>query len=182
MANKNTLIASALTCALGLSSFATQAADQTGQVQFIGVITSVTCKIDVIDEKGNKMDVINLGTVAATEPAGDEVIFKLKADPEDGDGCKTNLTNGTTVEWFGDFNENGLENKNGTAKNWYVSFGPEGESPFTNVTSNEEFYSNGEFATPGDFEVAYVAQMVKSGSDTTPGDVNAIVKYTVQYN
>ncbi len=184
MINKNTLVASALTAALGFSSFAAQAADpadQTGTVQFIGVISSVTCKVDVIDENGNKMNVIDLGTAMASDPEGEKRTFKLKADDTDGSGCNTDLTSGTTVKWFGAFDANGLQNTDGSASNWYVAFGPQGEPVFNTNNGTEEFYSVTDVGTPAGFDVTYEAQMVKSGTEATPGDVSTIVKYTVQY-
>ncbi|WP_336285297.1 fimbrial protein PefA [Citrobacter arsenatis] len=104
---KNLLAVSAL--ALAVMSGSAMAAN--GEVQFLGVVTDVTC--DLIPETGGAVNnLVQLGTVAKNT-AGTAVDFTLKADGNQA-GCQ-GLTGKATIGWAGPFSTTGLKAQSGLA-------------------------------------------------------------------
>ncbi|EMV1250442.1 fimbrial protein PefA [Salmonella enterica] len=108
---KQFLAVSAL--ALSVMSGAALAAPQ--DVQFVGVVTDMTCDVKP-EVNGSTGNYVQLGSVAASK-TGSEIAFTLKADPGTGaDACGTAIANKTaTVGWVGPFNAEGLTAKTGSA-------------------------------------------------------------------
>ncbi|EGA8468189.1 fimbrial protein [Citrobacter freundii] len=99
--------------ALSVMSGAALAAPQ--DVQFVGVVTDVTCDIKP-EVNGTTGNYVQLGTVAASA-TGSDIPFVLKADAGTGQGsCGSQLTGKTaTVSWVGPFDATGLASKTGSA-------------------------------------------------------------------
>ncbi|MGS0639263.1 fimbrial protein [Citrobacter sp. VF227] len=97
--------------ALALAVMSGSAMAASGEVQFLGVVTDVTC--DLKPEVGGAVNnLVQLGT-ASTGGAGNEVGFTLKADGTQA-GCQ-NLTGNVTIGWSGPFDANGLKAQSGLA-------------------------------------------------------------------
>lgn len=109
---KKVILASAI--AMTMASGSAMAADQQGEVQFLGVVTEKTCDISP-DVNGTTTAVVQLGTVGKTEQ-GNWIDFALKAKNPADAGCTALTNNDTaTVVFMGPLSATGLENASGSA-------------------------------------------------------------------
>ncbi|EGT1548435.1 fimbrial protein PefA [Salmonella enterica] len=108
---KQFLAVSAL--ALAVISGSALAAPQ--DVQFVGVVTDMTCDIKP-EVNGTTGNYVQLGSVKASA-TGSAIQFALKADAGSGaNSCGTMAANKTaTVSWVGSFDANGLTANSGAA-------------------------------------------------------------------
>lgn len=108
---KQFLAVSAL--ALAVISGSALAAPQ--DVQFVGVVTDMTCDIKP-EVNGTTGNYVQLGSVKAST-TGSDIQFALKADAGTGaNSCGTMAANKTaTVSWIGSFDANGLTANSGAA-------------------------------------------------------------------
>jgi type 1 fimbria pilin len=160
---KKLIIASAIATA-SLSMMSTAFASS-GDVKFVGSVTSVTCNLQP-EVSGSVNSVIQLGTAAPNAAVATPVSFTLA--PEAGNAACTNLTNAADITWAGDFGANGLENQGGSATGAYVKLTAKGKTDVemkgTTLTaefSADQIKSGAEFdaelnggATPGDYSSA----------------------------
>lgn len=115
---KKLFIASAI--AMTMAAGSAMAAGQQSEVQFLGVVTSVTCDIDS-SVNGNATNIVQLGSVAVGSQ-GTPVNFSLKAQDPNAAGCKALATKTASIVFQGALGDNGLENgKAGTATKAHVT-------------------------------------------------------------
>ncbi|EIM8776668.1 fimbrial protein [Salmonella enterica] len=114
---KKLMIASAI--AMTMTAGSAMAADQQSEVQFFGVVTSVTCDIDS-SVNSNATNIVQLGSVAVGAE-GAPVDFSLKAQDPNGAGCKALAGRTATIAFLGALGDNGLENGTGTATKAHVA-------------------------------------------------------------
>lgn len=170
------IIASIL--ALGLVSGMAHAAGQTGEVEFIGVVTQNTCDI-VPEVEGSYSKVVQLGTVAPGV-TGDYKPFALKAKDPTQQGCIDFNGKTAKVSWASaGFNADGLGNISGTATDAIVKLetvNAKNNAPITSANNlGVEF--NGSDLTGGDgfkFKAA-----LKGGAKI--GDFRSAAAFTVSY-
>ncbi|EAB8636065.1 hypothetical protein XS28_22885 [Salmonella enterica subsp. enterica] len=109
---KKLFIASAI--AMTMAAGSAMAANQQAEVQFLGVVTNVTCDVNA-NVNGNTTNTVQLGTVSVGEP-GQPVEFALKAADPTAPACQSLSDQQTaTVVWQGPFIAEGLSNASGTA-------------------------------------------------------------------
>ena len=172
------IIASIL--ALGLVSGMAHADGQTGEVEFLGVVTNNTCDI-VTEVEGAYSKVVNLGTVAPNNKTLDYKSFALKAKDPTQPGCVDFNGKTAKVSWASaGFNADGLGNISGTATDAVAKLeainaksGPVSITSATNLSV--EF--NGNDLTAGDgfkFRAA-----LKGGNKI--GDYRSAAAFTVSY-
>lgn len=107
---KKLLVVSAL--AVAAVSGAAHAAN--GEVQFLGVVTNVTCDIKPVTGGGTVSDLVQLGTVLPST-VGADVPFALMPDMTQ-PGCQgLTGTNTATISWSGPFDAQGLQKQSGAA-------------------------------------------------------------------
>ncbi|MHC9060968.1 fimbrial protein [Pantoea sp. y20] len=158
-------------------AFAQQASANSGDIQFVGSVSTQTCDIKPVVGGTTKND-IDLGTIEYTSASlkadnnGKVVSFSLVPAT----GC-TN-TNGADVSWVGSsFNNTGLSNVQGTAEGISVKLSTNDAAP-QDININHQTAS---FAKDVN-EFKFNAQMVADKSaDVKPGSVIAHASYTVAY-
>lgn len=127
---KNLLTISAL--AMVVMSGSVIAGQNSGNIQFVGSVTSKTCDI-VTDVNGATKDVINLGTTAIST-AATPVSFALKA--KDPAGCDLAATPSTEITFASPaIGSTGLTNTGGTATGAWVSLTPNNATVATPITA-----------------------------------------------
>ena len=117
---KKLMIASAIamTMAAGSAMAATNMGTQQNEIQFLGVVTEVTCDIDAVVD-GAVNNVVQLGTVKKGEE-GDVKNIVLKAkDPAQCTGL--DAVKKATIAFKGPLGDAGLVNDKGTAEGAVVS-------------------------------------------------------------
>lgn len=115
---KKLMIASAI--AMTMTAGSAMAAGQQSEVQFLGVVTSVTCDIGS-SVNGNATNIVQLGSVTAGSQ-GTPVDFSLKAQNPGAAGCTALAGKTATIALMGPLGINGLENGvTGTATKAHVT-------------------------------------------------------------
>ncbi|ECL7237720.1 fimbrial protein [Salmonella enterica subsp. enterica] len=114
---KKLMIASAI--AMTMTAGSAMAAGQQSEIQFLGVVTSVTCDIDS-SVNGNATNIVQLGSVTAGAQ-GTPVDFSLKAQDPTAAGCAALAGKTATIAFLGALGDNGLENGTGTATKAHVT-------------------------------------------------------------
>nr|WP_127645079.1 fimbrial protein [Pantoea agglomerans] len=158
-------------------AFAQQASANSGDIQFVGSVSTQTCDIKPVVGGTTKND-IDLGNIEYTAAAakavnnGKVVSFSLVPAA----GC-TNA-NGADVSWVGSsFNNAGLSNVQGTAQGISVKLATDDASP-QDININHQTAG---FAK-GVNEFKFNAQMVADESaEVKPGSVIAHASYSVAY-
>ncbi|EFD0578713.1 fimbrial protein [Escherichia coli] len=171
------IIASIL--AFGMVSGAAHAAGQTGEVQFIGVVTQNTC--DIVPEVGGSLskNVIDLGTVAPGV-TGEYKNFALKAKDPTQQGCIDFNTKTANISWSSAaFNADGLGYTSGTATDSVVKLETVNAKVNAAITSanNQGVEFDGGKLTAGEgfqFKAA-----LKGGNQI--GDFRSAAAFTISY-
>ncbi|SUB84081.1 fimbrial protein PefA [Pragia fontium] len=149
----------------------------TGQVQFIGAVTSETCDIDV-EVGGLKQSTVDLKSMKPSEKQGKEVEFSLVPRTEE---C-LKKTSGEVGWQSSGFTNSGLANMNGTAKGVSILLTAiNSTTPNQEVTFNRQTidFGNGANAIGN---MTFKAQMVATKDETvTQGTVIATATYAVAY-
>ena len=169
---KNLLTISAL--AMVVMSGSVIAGQNSGNIQFIGSVTSKTCDI-VTDVNGATKDVINLGTatIGNSAPA---VSFALKV--KDPGSCDLTGTTDTEITFASPaLGSTGLTNTGGTATGAWVSLTPDNAAAATPITAGAVTASvaNATFLADG----AKFDAMLTGG--TVAGTYASEVSYAVAY-
>ncbi len=166
--------------ALVVSALASSVASaNTGEVRFIGSVTSETCKFTT-QVNGAVKDTIDLGTMSEKDTQGKPVAFSLVPD----DAKCLNKTNGVVGWQSSGFSTTGLANMNGTAKNVSIQLKALNSNPINSlVTSNNQnvtFGGDGNSTAINtlDFEANMV---VNPGQKAEVGSVLAVATYAVAY-
>ncbi len=165
--------------ALGFVSGMANAAGQTGEVQFIGVVTQNTC--DIVPEIDGSLskNVIDLGTVSPGD-TGDYKNFALKAKDPTQQGCIDFNGKTANVGWASAaFNADGLGYTSGTATDAVVKMETVNAKVNAVITSanNQGVEFEGNKLTAGDgfqFKAA-----LKGGNQV--GDFRSAAAFTVSY-
>lgn len=169
---KNLLTISAL--AMVVMSGSTIAGQNSGNIQFLGSVTTKTCDI-VTDVNGATKDVINLGTASTNAPAT-PVSFTLKA--KDPASCDLTGTTDTEVTFASPaLGAAGLTNTGGTATGAWVSLTPVNATTATPVTAGAAtaIVTNANFLAGG----AQFNALLTGGS--VAGTYASEVSYAVAY-
>lgn len=152
-------------------------AGNTGEVRFIGAVTSATCNFTT-EVNGVVKDTIDLGSMATNEKESKEVKFQLVPD---GQECFAK-TSGVVGWQSAGFTANGLANMNGTAKGVSIELvAVNSTNANTAITSNNQ---NAQFGNEqdgiGKFE--FSTRMVQVESQAVEaGSVLAVASYAVAY-
>ncbi|ELQ4184712.1 hypothetical protein QSO38_002250 [Escherichia coli] len=93
--------------------------NQQSEIQFLGVVSSVTCDINA-SVNGNATNIVQLGSVAVGSE-GKPVDFALKAKDATQPGCAGLGTKVANIVFQGPLGDLGLENGTGTATKAHVS-------------------------------------------------------------
>ncbi len=171
------IIASIL--ALGLVSSMAHAAGQTGEVEFIGVVTQNTCDIVPVVDGSMAKNVVDLGTVAPGI-TGDYKNFALMAKDPTQQGCIDFNGKTANVGWASAaFNSEGLGYTSGTATDAVVKMETVNAKANAVITSanNQGVEFNGSDLTGGagfKFKAA-----LKGGAKI--GDFRSAAAFTVSY-
>ncbi|GKX64275.1 fimbrial protein [Pragia fontium] len=159
------------------SLFSGYALANTGEVQFIGSVTSETCDIDT-EIGGLVKSTIDLGTMTTSDTKGKEVAFSLVPRSEE---C-LKKTSGTVGWQSAGFTNSGLANMKGTAGGVSILLtAVNSKTPNQTVTYNSQNVEFGDGAKAiGNME--FKAQMVAtSGQTLTEGTVISSATYAVAY-
>ncbi|EKJ5521418.1 hypothetical protein PJL89_003069 [Escherichia coli] len=176
---KKLMIAStiAMTMAAGSAMAATNVGNQQNEIQFLGVVTEVTCDLDAVVD-GAVNNVVQLGTVKKGED-GQEKNIVLKA--KQGTTC-SGLDNKTaTIAFRGPLGTNGLENANGTAKGATVALvaknSKTADQSITKNLNNIDFQAD-KVNTEG---YKLTAQLKSDAATGTAGTFESALAYAVTY-
>ncbi|EFD5014065.1 fimbrial protein [Escherichia coli] len=169
---KKLMIASAI----AMTMTAGTAMASSGDVQFFGNVTEVTCDVTPSVD-GSVVDLIQLGTVTKNGK-GDEKHVKFKATNPSGDGCSALAGKTATFTWSGNLGENGINAQSGLADDAYVIFTPvnatDGNNPITASQQTAAF--NAQDVTSDGFE--FKAQL-QGGQKI--GDFRTAAAYAITY-
>lgn len=171
---KQFLAVSALT--LAVLSGSALAAPQ--DVQFVGVVTDVTCDIKP-EVNGTTGNYVQLGSVSANG-TGADTFFTLKADGS-ANNCGSAVVGKTaTVSWIGDFNGEGLTATSGAAIDavaLITTVNATGQSQVTVTSAGTEAAFDAANLTNAGLQ--YKANL-KGGTEV--GDYISSAAFLVQYN
>lgn len=178
---KRLLTVSAL--ALAVLSGSAMAGPNSGEVNFLGVVTDTTCDI-VADSNGSVTNLIQLGTVTTSTNAnngsdkGAVVDFALK--PKAGNTCTFGAATNANISFKGNLGAAGVTNQNGTATDAMVKLTSVNANNAGDITS-----ANNTAEVP----VTNLADSTKAGATfqaqliggVTAGDFDSTVAYVVTY-
>ena len=169
---KKLMIASAI----AMTMAAGNAMASSGDVQFFGNVTEVTC--DVTPEVGGAVtDMIQLGTVTKNGK-GEEKHITFKATDSSGGQCSALSGKTATFTWAGNLGKDGINAQGGLADDAYVLFTPvnatDGNNPITASQQTAAF--DAEKAISEGFE--FKAQL--QGKEKV-GDFHAAAAYAITY-
>ncbi|AKJ43575.1 fimbrial protein [Pragia fontium] len=159
------------------SLFSGYASANTGEVQFIGSVTSETCDIDT-EVDGLIKSTIDLKSMKPSDKKGEEVEFSLVPRTEE---C-LKKTSGTVGWQSSGFTNSGLANMNGTAGGVSILLtAVNSKTPNQTVTYNNQNVEFGD-GTNAIGDMTFKAQMVAtSGQTVSEGTVLATATYAVAY-
>ncbi|CAD6106152.1 fimbrial protein [Escherichia coli] len=177
---KKVFIASAIAMAMASGS---AAANQQAEVQFLGVVTEVTCDITP-SVNGNTSSVVQLGTIQKGQ-SGQWVDFALKAKDPAAAGCAglTGANKVATVVFQGPLGDKGLENTSGTATDATVSLktvnAKDTAEQTINKTTNSINFAAEKILSDG---YQFKAQLNSDNVTGTAGTFDSALAYAVVYN
>lgn len=149
-----------------------------GDIKFTGLVAQNTCNLTP-NVDGNMTDVIALGTVAP-QKEGQVVSFVLKPSlANDTTNCESVFKDkAATVTWSASFNQMGIENVGGVAKDALVILAPINASENKNITSTNSTvsFAKNKLITEG---LKFEAKL-KGGH--TVGDFRTTASYIVTYS
>ncbi len=153
-----------LTSVIAMAMSAGVAQANTGELQFIGSVSDVTCDI-VVENEGIVTNVIQLGTTAPGNKAT-EVEFALKA--KDPNACSLGNLANADVSWASNsINSIGLGNSGGTATNTNMTLSAKNsQTAPTAINKNVNTATFDSDKVVGDEGFQFVAQL---DAATTPG-------------
>ncbi|PBQ70699.1 fimbrial protein [Escherichia coli] len=176
---KKLMIASAIamTMAAGSAMAATDMGNQQNQIQFLGVVTEVTCDIDAVVD-GAVNNLVQLGTIKKGEEGQEKnITLKAKAGTTcDGLDAKT-----ANIAFHGPLGTDGLENATGTAAGATVALVAK-NSKTPNQSINKDV-SNIEFEAAKVNSEGYklTAQLKSDTTKGTAGTFESALAYAVTY-
>ncbi|EAN0300893.1 fimbrial protein PefA, partial [Salmonella enterica] len=178
---KQLLAVSAL--ALAVMSGSAQAGADSGDIEFLGVVTDTTC--DIVPEVGGAVNnIIQLGSVTTSTAAssdsdkGSVINFALK--PKAGVTCNFGANTNATFTFTGNLGAAGLTNQSGTATDAIVTLksvnaNTPGDINSTTNTAVVAVTNLNDAAKGAQFS----AQLI---GGATAGDYRSAVAYVVSYN
>ncbi|EOC6713705.1 hypothetical protein ACI6NS_004794 [Escherichia coli] len=175
---KKLMIASAIAMAMTAgSAVADTMGNQQNEIQFLGVVTEITCDLDAVVD-GVTNNVVQLGTVKKGED-GQEKNIVLKA--KQGTTC-SGLDNKTaTIAFRGSLGANGLENTNGTAKGATVALvAKNSQTPDQSITKNLNHvtFQADKVNTEG---YKFTARLKSDAATGTAGSFDSALAYAMTY-
>lgn len=175
---KKLMIASAI--AMTMAAGSAMAAGQQSEVQFLGLVTSVTCDISS-SVNGNATNIVQLGSTSAGNSAT-PVNFTLKAQDPTASGCTALGTKTATITFQGPLGVNGLENGAGNATNAYVELktlnGKTNPEQAIKKGSNSVVFEGSKLISGGGYQ--FQAKLV-SGAGGSEGTFDSALAYAVTY-
>lgn len=179
---KNLLAVSAL--ALAVMSGSTMAAPNSGEVNFLGVVTDTTCDI-VANSNGSVNNLIQLGTVTTSTNAtsgsdkGQIIDFALK--PKAGTTCTFGTATNANIAFSGNLGAVGVTNQNGSATDATVKLSSVNATTPGDITSanNTAEVAVTNLADSTQDGAKFQAQLI---GGTQAGDYRSAVAYVVSYN
>lgn len=153
-------------------------AGSTGEVRFIGSVTTATCDF-VAEVDGAVKDTIDLGTMAVNDTEGRTITFHLTPKGTNVSECLTK-TNGEVGWQSADFTSTGIANAGGTAKGVAIELIADNGSD-THITNDNKNAAFGNGQDPIT-SFKFTTRMLKMNNETVvPGTVLAVASYAVSY-
>lgn len=152
-------------------------AGNTGEVRFIGSVTTATCNFNA-EVNGVVKDTIDLGTMSVNDNEGSLINFSLAPDNQD---CYTKTSGDVSWQTAG-FTSTGIANMNGSAEGVAIELvAVNSTSPNTHITANNQTAAFGDgSAEIGKFN--FTTRMIKENNATVvAGTVLAVASYAVAY-